>query len=271
MLSKKREDLRDIFKDYFKNKEQLGISESNIKEIVKVHAYKDMTPRTIQGLTKDKIKDALEYLAEKVYKYISSSEIYSKEKYDEWHKETCEEFVKKSKKMLEPNIAEKITAGKAQKILNMTMKYVYCCSDEEIDVDKFMWCHVALDHFTLENWFSNDVLDWLNEPKEKKDKINKGRMVNWSNLKYGNSKEIWSYCWIQERIREYLDIESGAKGNKYEGLTPFQAEFYVWQDEKTREALLQVLKLKESKNKRVTIYEMCEKVIEVCNGLKECV
>lgn len=271
MLSNDREDLKSVFKDYFKNEKQLKVSETDIEKIVKEHSYKDMTPRTIKGLTEDKIKEALEHLAEKVYKYISSSEIYTKEQFDEWHKETCEEFVMKCKKMLEPNIAEKITAGKAQKILNMTMKYVYCCSDEKIDVDKFKWCHVALDHFTLENWFSNDVLDWLNEPKDKKDKINKGRMVNWSNLEYGDSEKIGSYYWIQEHIRDYLDKESGTKGSKYEGLTPFQAEFYVWKDEKTREALLQVLKLKESKNKRVSIYEMCEKVIEVCNGLKVCV
>ena len=74
MLSNTREDLKAVFKEYFNNEKQLKVSESDIEKIVKEHAYKDMTPRTIKGLTEDKIKDALEYLAEKVYKYISSSD-----------------------------------------------------------------------------------------------------------------------------------------------------------------------------------------------------
>lgn len=265
MLSNSQEDLKVIFEDYFKNEKQLTVSEAGIKEIVKKHAYRDMTPRTIKGLTSEKINVALECLAQKVFKYISSSKTYSKEQFDEWHKKTCEEFIEDCKKVLDSSVGEKITAGKAQKILNMTMKYVFCCLEGEQDKDKFMWCHVALDHFTLENWFSNDVLDWYNDQKGKMDKVAKGRIENWSNLEYGNLENLGSYCWIQECIRDYL---SKFKGHKYEGLTPFQAEFYVWQDEKTREALLQVLKLKVSKNKRVPIQEMCEKVIELCNRLK---
>lgn len=265
MLNNRREALKVIFDDYFKNEKQLTVAEDDIKRIVKEYAYRDMTPRTIKGLTSEKINDALENLAQKVFKYISSSETYSKERFDEWHETTCEEFVEDCQNALDFDIGKKITAGKAQKILNMTMKYVFCCLEEEQDVDKFKWCHMTLDHFTLENWFSNDVLDWYNEPKDKMDKVAKGRIDNWSALEYGDSDEIGSYCWIQVRIREYL---SSTIKHKYEGLTPFQAEFYVWQDEKTREALLQVLKLEMSKNKRVPIHEMCEKVIELCNRLK---
>ena len=103
--------------------------------------------------------------------------------------------------------------GKAQKIVNMMFKHLYCLNGADAYKDYFKYCHMVLDNFTLE-WFKREV--------------GEKRIVSWSNLIY---KEPFAdhndYMFYQEKIRKYFMPTTSSK-HTYIGLTPFQAEFYIW-------------------------------------------
>ena len=137
--------------------------------------------------------------------------------FDNWHNETCmmflnvldgaEDFVKYTK------VYNGLAYGKAQKIVNMMFKHLYCLNGADAYEDYFKYCHMVLDNFTLE-WFKREV--------------GEKRIVSWSNLIY---KEPFAdhndYMFYQEKIRKYFMPTTSSK-HTYIGLTPFQAEFYIW-------------------------------------------
>lgn len=137
--------------------------------------------------------------------------------FDEWHNKTCELFL---------NILdgtgefEKYTKaytglayGKAQKIVNMMFKHLYCLAGADAYEDHFKHCHMVLDNFTLE-WF--------------KRKMGKKRIDSWSNLVYKDSSTDHNdYMFYQENVRTYFQ-KTDSSNSEYKGLSPFQAEFYIW-------------------------------------------
>ena len=85
---------------------------------------------------------------------------------DKWHKECCDKILDCFNEYYDNGVAY----GKAQKIVNMTMKGIYCLDGAENYEDWFKHCHMALDSIILE-WFKRDVVSFYNK-KNKSDKIN---------------------------------------------------------------------------------------------------
>ena len=53
-----------------------------------------------------------------------------------------------------------LTVGQAQKIINMSFKYLFCCEDiRESKMSHFTWCHMPLDKVTLD-WLGMNGLAW---------------------------------------------------------------------------------------------------------------
>ena len=53
-----------------------------------------------------------------------------------------------------------LTVGQAQKIINMSFKYLFCCADiRNSKLSHFTWCHMPLDSVTLE-WLGMKGLVW---------------------------------------------------------------------------------------------------------------
>ncbi len=196
-------------------------------EIVSGPAYRDLSPRTVKNLKKDNIHNAFELLADKTYSYIHNTDIYNQNKFNAWHKETCNFFIERVKKL--SNI--ELNDGKAQKILNMTFKYLYCFSNSQDFKNKFEFCHMPLDSYTL-NWFCDSVIN------SKQVSISTIKKNSWSNLEYGDSETMYSYAWIQSQIKNYLksDLNKIYRDVNNEPLTPFIAEFYIWPEQKFKEA-----------------------------------
>lgn len=157
--------------------------------------------------------------------------------FDKFHALACEtvmDFLKAQH--YEP---EHITYGKAQKVVNMTFKHIYCLDGAYLKEDWFIPCHIALDSFTLE-WFCRNIQG-----------ITKGCVDSWSALqnvaetipnlpkgyagmsmysktvkKEGKQPEIlkfYTYSQIVSLIRSYFAGE-----HPFKGLCPLQAEFYIW-------------------------------------------
>lgn len=135
------------------------------------------------------------WLAEKFHVYFHKP----CENFEEWHEQTCDEFIKKFKPVLENygyDADQSLKYGKAQKIVNMTFKYLFCFDDAEKYEVKFEACHMPIDSYIL-NWY-NDICD-------------------------ENCKTVWSeleknqYYALEEKIKTLLD-----------GKNPFLAEFFIW-------------------------------------------
>lgn len=199
-------------------------------------AYIDMTPRTFTSKNPDDKKQINSDDKEKLFLQMANKFIeYMKGKvnlsrFDEWHEGFCEFFIYGDKQtkgfmqiLLDANKDKsEATYGKAQKIINMTFKYLYCFDDAKEYINLFAPCHMALDRYIL-NWF----FDWY---KSKWGKDNKGMKLSkhgkyhlpiWSDLKYRKESHefIPQYIEIQNEIKELLSLYD---------VTRLEAEFVIW-------------------------------------------
>ena len=137
--------------------------------------------------------------------------------YDTWHDKACQAVLSCLNVFYLP---ESVTYGKAQKVVNIAIKNIFCLNGAQIYYNNhyFDHCHMALDSFTLEWVYRKTKGTVYNN-----EKITRDNFVSWSNItnkqnKNANRKTVLSYQDIQNLIRT-IDTN---------GLTPFEAEFYVW-------------------------------------------
>ena len=182
---------------------------------------------------------------DKIEKYFNEP-VRDQKDYDVWHNECCKLFID----CMNQKIKKSETYGKAQKIVNMTMKTVYCLEGAKkfADLGYFDYCHMPLDSITLD-WFRLTVArDWFNKNRAKSAQIRYGTeggpLPKWGNIDFlsgsisykfsdyeGNvalriKKNSYHYMFFVTLIREFF--KKGNVNNVHDGLTPFQAEFYIW-------------------------------------------
>ncbi len=257
--------LREVFAFSFPDRiTKLSMEKQETYEwIIKNPAFRDFTPRTVKGLRKEQVVESLDSLAENVFKYIHNGK---DQDYEIWHRETCEAFIDDfNQKSRLP-----IKYGKAQKMLNMTMKYLYCLPDARKYSAKFKPCHMPLDSFTLE-WFCDLVLPIYNAGLKRFEQVSKTKIMNtsWSNLECGDTDTEYSYLWIQKQIRDFL--KSNNNHTYYDvaanrALTPFEAEFYIWPEQQFIKAYYGIVSLGVLKESYPTytdeeLHEKCDEII----------
>lgn len=116
-----------------------------------------------------------------------------------WHDNACRKVIEILEKRYDG-----VTYGKAQKIVNMIFKYLYCFDGALNFEDCFGECHMPLD---------SKILDWYRRNVDKEQK------TPWSKL------EKKEYLEIQEKIDEHV---KKAYNNSY---TTLEAEFIIWDSE----------------------------------------
>ena len=182
-------------------------------------AYGD-AKRTMTGISefKEEKETAFSDLAQKFYEYFNCEAPSDKSSFDIVHNKLCTAWCDAFLKASPTHIG---TYGKAQKIVNMTFKYLYCCKDI-CDFEKhFAFCHVPLDKFTLE-WF-------IRECENRQVSITKGYISSWSSIQecggkntqtYNfNNKKYYTYFYYQELFREWFFNN---------GTNLLEAEFENW-------------------------------------------
>lgn len=176
-------------------------------------AVRDLTARTLTPISKGEGSLVEELLSEQetnsffnnIKKYFENSEL-DKDSFDDWHSKRCKEVLTVINKHYTNQDGSEICYGKAQKIVNMTLKGCYCLDGARQKEEYFTYCHMALDSFTLA-WYNRNA---------QANRFEKNKTA-WSNLteeKYKN---------IQTNIRKIeLDIKL------FKNLTPLQEEFLIW-------------------------------------------
>lgn len=111
-------------------------------------AYSD-AKRTMKGIGsfKEKKEKAIEKICKKILEYLDSDKPKHSEDFDRVHSELCQIWIDAFK---DNDIGQ---YGKAQKIVNMAFKYLYCYfyyrEEGEDWKDCYKYCHMPLDSYTL--------------------------------------------------------------------------------------------------------------------------
>jgi hypothetical protein len=183
------------------------------------NAYGD-AKRTLTGIRdfqKEK-ETAKGRIVEKMLDYFNGPAPSGQEAFDVLHEEMCMlwciQFTESRKDLG--------TYGKAQKIINMSFKYLFCCEDAKEHYAHFQYCHMPLDSFTLE-WIKRFVKD------EKKNALRVGKIDSWSKMQNAdteyyidtNDKEFYPYDRYVKWIRDYIHDRKWS-------ISPLELEFIIW-------------------------------------------
>lgn len=234
------ETLDALKNELWPKRNDLKFDDDGIEESIR-HGLRDFTFRTEKKKTKEKfgVEEMFKVLADKDFvnrfKQYFKENSKDEENFDKWHKETCKVFLKAL-----GDVYEKLSYGKAQKIVNMTFKYAYCLPGAEKKKMYFKHCHMPLDSFTLQ-WFKRDIVK-NDEIRIRDNEHNRvGLIPNWSNIRSEddwtnvkkseiNSREKIPYCYeeITKAIRDYLALED-RNDNLKKGDIVLENEFYIWE------------------------------------------
>lgn len=203
------------------------------KEIISEFALPDMTrhgkyPQTSVQLENTK---SFDYLSEKVIDLLLENH-----PFDNWHEEVCDELIRKNE-----DDCPLLTYGDFQKLVNMSLKYIYCLKDfpkKDFKSDVSNW-HMPIDSYIL-SWISNHIYEQIGTTNLTKIKDNYQLSKYETKSKFDNNLK-WSkldkdtYKALQEIIKRVLQEENISD-------PPFIAEFYIWQEMKIEKANSEIKK-----------------------------
>ena len=225
-----KEKLKNIFLNIINKSSYDNLSKKDlIRKIITNGAKGAFTARTVTGIGKlgkkngQTFDEVLEKFAEELIVHLKGIEkIKNQNEFDKKHKALCDLFLEKFENK-DCNKKNKIILqfGKAQKVVNIFFKYLYCLYGGKKFNNVYEYCHMPLDSYIL-NWVRYVVCDEIEDSKEIKKVIND---ISWSNLDYEQ------YIEIQKIIRVFLE-----KQNEWPKI-PFYAEFYIWPEEQLFESL----------------------------------
>ena len=206
--------------------------DTEVEKAIK-NALEDFTFRTTEKIDKNfeggvnALFDLLKKPNDNNESFVSMFEDYfnSDEKdetaFDNWHYDACKSFIGPVKKKYN------VEYGKAQKIVNMTFKYLYCNNYSK--KSKYDHCHIPLDSVILDwIWDNKAILDDSYNNLKIEKRFLKKYFDSWNNLKYDSENIIvddkngevrYSYMFYQNLIREFCEGKE---------CTPLQLEFLVW-------------------------------------------
>jgi len=214
-ISSNKKDLLKIFSPYLLARSHgfntfSSVSKELIRKII-VHKSFRVAFIWYEKISPIDIDVAINNLVESIYNYLNGNPFLSQLDYDRWLRKTGRKF------LLDCSSFKSFKFGKAQKIINVTMKHLYCYNISEAYFD---YCHIALDSMTYTGRPKNAL-----DRGFYKNEVNTGATTKaFSNLIY------CEYIKIQKKMRKYLS--TGSHGyvdtNTRVVLTPFKAEFYIW-------------------------------------------
>ena len=177
----------------------LSIADKNALRHCILKAYPDMQFRTMKGLGKiptsckvDAKNKIVDYLSKELYDFFAHN---ITEQFNDWHKDVCDEV----SEIFKANTGIELSFGKAQKLVNISFKYAYCLDDADKYLNKFNYCHMALDSIVLK-WYAQS-------------KIGTVIVSNWSSIEYS----------------DYISVQNDIRKHCHEQKTfPLIKEFDVW-------------------------------------------
>lgn len=234
------------------------LSEELIKKCLD-KAYIVMTPRTIKGhgrLSNEQKNENKYILIECFLNYFKSTFPTNESEFDSIHRKMCERFLNTLNKNLKGNTLDEQKYGKAQKIVNVTFKYLYCALNSKYDC-YFKYCHMLLDSYTLRWVFENCNIN------------NVSNTIYWSNL------TVEEYEEIQKKVREKFKNKCVVYKKEDSNIvnlpnSPFLGEFIIWSEEMIKVNRKNILKKEFKELKKQNIGEEIKNLYNCfCNKNKD--
>lgn len=184
----------DAFRKSYKCNSELSINNNEtVLHLITTNAYNhDAMWRTLRKETADAHIDqnnkatVIEWLYKEIEKLFNSN-INTQADFDIWHNTMCQKLT--SKINAEVLFGYKpIHMGKAQKIINMSFKYLSSLDGADNYESYFNYCHIPLDDNILKWYYSNIAKN-----------VSQNQYKNWSNLEYKD------YIKIQKDFRNYCE------------------------------------------------------------------
>lgn len=158
-------------------------------------AYADMQLRTLWKLKanssvaidKKQRVEVMKWVSSEIKKYIVFG-LEDNTNFDTWHKNICRQILELFNENLLKDKYQPMDYGKAQKLVNVTLKYLATCHNAEKYESRFSDCHMVLDRY---------ILDWYYEVVCP---VKKSYRKAWSSLTESE------YFEIQENIKNYLAL-----------------------------------------------------------------
>ena len=194
-------------------------------------------------------------LGEEIKGLLDDSSIDSQEAFDAKHKELCKKYMD----LLE-DYGYPIKYGQAQKVVNMALKYLFCCEDAS-SKPAFKYCHMPLDGLIM-NWCKKEFKISVNSDKDA-----------WSKLTEEKYTDITKaiFCKLKSGDVEY----SIGDENTILPKIPLVAELVIWPEEARKKTTKELLKQLEkackddyfkdnlTKKERESIRENLEQIVGV--------
>ena len=168
--------------------------------------------------------------------------------YDEWHKDTCFKLITIHNRILNKDRRPIFTYGNAQKLVNMTMKYLHLLSNDKPATNDFFGfvqhyaddLHMPIDSYIIDALFRKKVLTWkecrentdscigcLVGPRQKDPADDNKRRSEYIKIKWSNWDE-YLYKAVQERIRK-------KKPAAYKNIIEWENDLWIEQAKRIRE------------------------------------
>lgn len=169
----------------------------------------------INTITPQQKQDCFNYLGKELFDFFDSTPLINEIDFDNWHKDVCAGFINEFRKYG----YSKVTVGMAQKVVNLSFKYLYCCNGASTFSNHFKFCHLTLDDY---------ILAWYTRVVNTSNKISE-----WSTL-----NDYSDYLNIQKSTRTYLPTSQWSPLCS----TLLECEFYVFPDEFIVKSLIELRK-----------------------------
>ena len=168
--------------------------------------YLDMC-RTCHGIgakvSADQREESFEKLGGEIKGLLSDSSIDSQEAFDAKHKVLCNKYMDLLKKY-----GYAIKYGQAQKVVNMALKYLFCCEDADLDI--FQYCHMPLDGLIMnwcKDWCKKEYGISVNSDKDAWSKLSKEKYTDITKAifcKLKSSSDVILCCLAQVVLSKIL-------------------------------------------------------------------
>lgn len=177
-----------------KNEDLRNRSLEKIEDIVNtvIEVYeKPFTRRLIHGLKdlseENKVRVTALHIriAYRIQYYFHNEKKETQKQYDDFQSSLCEQFLDDYNEILS-TIKTSIVYGHAQKLINMTFKYLYCFSDASNYEAKFQHCHMPIDSLILKAAKDFDNISEIKYYQGEKSLSASFRGQTWSNLSKKN-------------------------------------------------------------------------------------
>ena len=150
LFSTKKEITMPLLDDLIKrfSATTIGFPDSQELEHAIAKAHTDMSRRAT-GHKPEIQEESIRWLANR-FKKLSPFAYKKQEDFDKWHEDTCNAYCKELNSFaVRKGFSFIMTYGRAQKVLNMTFKYLYCTSKYKARVEKIIpFLHMTLDGYT---------------------------------------------------------------------------------------------------------------------------